>query len=249
MGTFGRALGIARSLLVYHGIPFRQRRLRRLYAQFVLPEDLAFDIGAHAGNRTRALAALGCRVIAVEPQADLARILRRFFAGSTNVTVVEALMSSQEGRQRLWVSDRHPTVATAASEWRDARAAEPGFAAVAWDTVIEVESTTLDATIARYGEPSFIKIDVEGFEPTVLAGLTRPVRTVSFEYLPGALGQVEECIAALSRLGTYEFNWSPGETFALASPGWMTAANLVVALRTPEAQRRSGDVYARLIRR
>ncbi len=247
MGTLGRAVGIARSLVVYHGIPLRQRRLRRLYSQFVSPGDLAFDIGAHAGNRTRALAALGCRVVAVEPQADLAAMLRRFFAGSTKVTVLEALMSAHVGRQTLWVSERHPTVATAAADWRDARAAEPGFAAVTWDTAIDVDSTTLDATIAKVGEPAFIKIDVEGFEPTVLAGLTRPIRTVSFEYLPGALEQVEQCAAALGSLGAYEFNWSPGETFVLASPKWMTAAALISALRTPAAQRRSGDVYARFI--
>src|SRR5688572_30596837 len=39
-----RALGVARSLLVYHGIPGRQRRIRRLYGQFVASGDLAFDI-------------------------------------------------------------------------------------------------------------------------------------------------------------------------------------------------------------
>lgn len=247
MGRLGRTVGIARSLVIYHGIPLRQRRLRRLYAQFVSTGDLAFDIGAHAGNRTRALAALGCRVVAVEPQADLAAMLRRFFGGSSRVTVLQALMGAHVGRQTLWVSERHPTVATAATDWRDARAAEPGFAAVSWDTAVEVDSTTLDATIAKFGEPAFIKIDVEGFEPSVLAGLSRPIRTVSFEYLPGALEQVEECAAALSALGPYEFNWSSGETFVLASPRWVTAAGLIAALRTPAAQRRSGDVYARLL--
>jgi len=247
MGTLGRTVGIVRSLVIYHGIPLRQRRLRNLYAQFVGAGDLAFDIGAHAGNRTRALAALGCRVVAVEPQADLAAMLRRFFARSTTVTVLQALMSSHVGTQTLWVSERHPTLATAATDWREARAAEPGFAAVTWDTAIQVDSTTLDATIERFGEPAFIKIDVEGYEPTVLSGLTRPVRTVSFEYLPGALEQVEECAAALTALGAYEFNWSAGETFVLASPRWTTAANLVAALRTRAAQRGSGDVYARLI--
>lgn len=247
MGTLGRAVGIARSLIVYHGIPLRQRRLRRLYAQFVASGELAFDVGAHAGNRTRALAALHCRVIAVEPQADLAAMLRRFFAGSTRVTVLQALVGAHVGRQTLWVSERHPTLATAAVDWRDARAAEPGFAAVTWDTAIDVDSTTLDAMIERFGEPAFVKIDVEGLEPSVLAGLTRPVRTVSFEYLPGALEQVEECAAALTALGAYEFNWSAGETFVLASSRWVTAANLIAALRTPTAQRGSGDVYARLI--
>ena len=72
----GRALGLIRSLAVYHAVPLRQPRLRRLYAKFAGPGDLAFDLGAHVGNRTRALAALGCRVVALEPQPDFARLLR-----------------------------------------------------------------------------------------------------------------------------------------------------------------------------
>ncbi len=45
-----RASGIARSLATYHGIPGRQRRMRRFYSAFLRPGDLAFDVGAHAGT-------------------------------------------------------------------------------------------------------------------------------------------------------------------------------------------------------
>ena len=48
----GRALGLIRSLAVYHVVPLRQRRLRRLYATFAGPGDLAFDLGAHVGRST-----------------------------------------------------------------------------------------------------------------------------------------------------------------------------------------------------
>ena len=81
MSRFDRAIGLARSLAVYYGIPGRQRRLRALYGQFVRPGDLVFDIGAHLGNRTRAFAALGCRVVAVEPQPHVARMLRTLVGG------------------------------------------------------------------------------------------------------------------------------------------------------------------------
>jgi hypothetical protein len=86
MGRFDRAVGLVRSLTVYHVVPLRQRRLRRLYGQFVRPGDLVFDIGAHVGNRVRAFAALGCRVVALEPQPDFARLLRAFFRRSAHVT-------------------------------------------------------------------------------------------------------------------------------------------------------------------
>jgi FkbM family methyltransferase len=246
MSRLDRTIGLARSLAIYHGIPLRQRKLRRLYRAFLKQGDLAFDIGAHAGNRVRGLAAVGCRVVAVEPQRDFARLLRVLFARSPRVTVVEAMVAAQAGRQTLWVSERHPTLATNARAWRDARAQERGFAGVRWNTAVEVEATTLDRLIDRFGVPAFVKIDVEGGEPAALAGLSHPVAAISFEFLPGALEQVEACIVHLGAIGCYEFNWSPGETFRLAADGWLTASKLLAALRTPQGRRGSGDVYARL---
>ena len=76
MSRVDRVVGLVRSLAIYHLIPRRQRPLRALYGEFVAPGDLAFDIGAHVGNRTRALVALGCRVVAVEPQPAVAATLR-----------------------------------------------------------------------------------------------------------------------------------------------------------------------------
>jgi FkbM family methyltransferase len=242
----GRALGLIRSLVVYHAVPLRQRRLRRLYRRFAGPGDLTFDLGAHVGNRTRALAALGCRVVALEPQPDCARLLRAFFARRRNVEIVEAAVGERAGRASLSVSDRVPTMTTLATEWRDERARDPVFASVRWNRGIEVDATTLDTLIARFGTPVFIKIDVEGAEPKVLAGLSQPIQALSFEYLPHALDYTEACVARLRALGPYSFNWSPGESYRLASDRWMTGDELATALDTPPAQRRSGDVYARL---
>ena len=135
---------------------------------------------------------------------------------------------------------------TLATEWRDERARDPVFARVRWNRGIEVDTTTLDTLIARFGAPAFIKIDVEGAEPQVLAGLSQPVRALSFEYLPHALGYARTCVTRLRALGPYCFNWSPGESYLLASVRWMTGDELVDALETAPAQRRSGDIYARL---
>ena len=242
-----RALGLARSLVVYHAIPWRQRRLRRLYGDVVTPGDLVFDIGAHVGNRARAFAALGCRVVALEPQPDFAKVLRRLFARTPLVTVVEAAVSDRVGRVGLAISDRTPMVTTMVEPWRRARATEPGFGGVTWNRQIEVESTTLDRLAEQFGSPAFVKIDVEGAECAVLAGLSAPVPALSFEYLPAALEEVDRVIARLDALGTYRFNWSPGETYRLASADWCDGPSLVAALRLPVNQRQSGDVYARLV--
>ena len=246
MSRANRLIGLLRSLTIYHGIPLRQRRLRRFYRQLVSPGDLVFDLGAHAGNRTRAFAAMGCRVVAVEPQPDFARVLRTLFAGSPGVEVIEAAVGEEPGRASLSISERTPTVTTIAMGWRDTRGQQSDFSGVQWNRQLDVETTTLDALIERFGIPTFVKIDVEGSEPSVLAGLSQPVRALSFEYLPRATEYVRACIARLNALGQYQFNWSPGESYRLAVQRWITGTELLAALETEDAQRRAGDVYARL---
>src|SRR5204862_7137924 len=105
--------------------------------------------------------------------------------------------------------------------------------------------TTLDALAARFGAPAFIKLDIEGSEPLALAGLTRPVPALAFEYLPRALDRVEACVARLRALDRYVYNWSPGESYEFASPSWLDGRQLLDALRGRGTQQRSGDVYAR----
>ena len=240
-----RIYGLIRSLAVYHAIPLRQRRLRRLYATFARPRDLVFDVGAHAGNRTRALAALGCRVVALEPQPDFARLLRLLFGRHPRVSVLEAAVGDHAGTATLSVSDRTPTMTTLATAWRAAREHDPVFSGVRWNRDVDVELVTLDALIGRFGLPAFVKIDVEGAEPAVLAGLTRPVPALSFEYLPGTLDYTQTCVDRLRALGTYRYNWSVGESYELAA-AWVDGDTLLDGLRTGPARRRSGDVYARL---
>lgn len=242
---FDRIAGLARSIAIYHAIPFRQRRLRRIYREFVKRDDLAFDVGAHAGNHARALGALGCRVVAVEPQPDFVRVLKLLFGRSRSVTIVDKGVSDRAGRAQLSVSDRTPTVTSLSPDWREARRGDDDFARVSWNRTLEIDVTTLDALVAQYGVPAFIKLDVEGSEPAALAGLSRPVPALAFEYLPRALDRVEACVERLRALDRYVYNWSPGESYRFASATWLDGPRLLEALRGPEAQRRSGDVYAR----
>lgn len=249
MPQLDRTVSLLRSLVVYHGIPLRQRRLRRLYSAFVERGDLAFDVGAHLGNRTRALSALGCRVVALEPQPDVAQLLRRLVGRRRDVEVLESAVGEHCGRAALSISDQTPTMTTLAMKWRAEREQDPVFSDVSWNRELEVNTTTIDTLITQFGIPAFVKIDVEGGEPEVLAGLTQSIPTVSFEYLPHALDYTQACVARLDALGTYCFNWSSGESYRLESDQWLTGESLLAALKTPTAQRRSGDVYARCVTR
>ena len=81
--------------------------MRRLYAQFVAAGDLVFDIGAHAGNRVRGFSALGCRVVALEPQPDFARLLRMLFGRSRRIDIVEMAVGDAAGRAVLTFGTLH----------------------------------------------------------------------------------------------------------------------------------------------
>ena len=125
-----RAWGIARSLVMYHGIPGRQRRMARLYGRFLAPGDVAFDIGAHVGSRVRAWRRLGAHVVAVEPQPDCLRVLRLFFRRDRGVTIVPLAVGAKPGRARLALSTATPTVSTMSTEWIDSVTTDRSFARV-----------------------------------------------------------------------------------------------------------------------
>jgi FkbM family methyltransferase len=109
--------GIGRSLALYYGIPFRARRLARLDEPFVASGGLAFDIGAHAGNRVRAFRRLGARVVAVEPQPDFVRLLEALYGRDHSVTIVPAAVGRAIGAATLLASERTPSVTTLSVDW------------------------------------------------------------------------------------------------------------------------------------
>lgn len=238
------AAGLMRSLAIYHGRPWRLAAQARFYAGFMGPGDVVFDIGAHVGNRSLAMARTGARVVALEPQALFHGLLTRIMPATVTVLPLAAGAAAKPGV--LAISRRHPTVSSLAPGFRDAVGRTEGFRHVAWDASQPVEITTLDALIAAHGLPAFIKIDVEGHEAEVLAGLGRPVPALAFEFLPQALDVARAAIDRLAALGTYEFNVIRGERLDFALSRWQTGSDVMAFLQQSASEGRSGDIYARL---
>jgi FkbM family methyltransferase len=242
-----RTLGIVRSVVTYYGIPLRARRLRRFYGQFVTPGSLCFDVGAHAGNRVRCWLQLKARVVAIEPQPDFVRVLRFLYGRNPNVEIVAAALGRSRGRGTLLVSERTPTVTTLSADWIGEVRTDPRFARVSWTPGTPVEILTLQSLIERHGLPRFVKIDVEGFEAEVLAGLEVAVPILSFEYLPAARATALACIDRLEELGVYRYNSSSGESHRLAMEKWVDAEAARGFIETLPQDAPSGDLYASLV--
>jgi FkbM family methyltransferase len=242
---FSTSFGLARSLVVYYGQPWRRSALRRFYASIVRPGDLAFDIGAHVGSRSRTLLDLGVRVVAVEPQPAFAEFIESRFA-----TALEGFERVAVGRKsgeiELLISSRHPTVTSISSSFVETVKHNKGFSQVVWDRKVTVPMVTLDHLISKYGMPAFCKIDVEGAEAEILHGLTKPIPLIAFEYIPAMPSVASNAIDRLMGLGGYRFNRVVGERHSFVWERWKTADELLVELSQMPPDAPSGDVYARL---
>jgi FkbM family methyltransferase len=235
-----------RSIAVYYGDPARDAAMDRLYAQFVRPGDLAFDIGSHVGDRIGAFRRLGVKVVALEPQPDCARVIRAIYAGDGDVALVESACGPKPGSLSLHINSANPTVTTASADFVRAADGASGWEGQVWDRQITVPVTTLDGLISEHGVPQFIKIDVEGFEADVLSGLSRQVRARSFEFTTIQRDVAQRCLDLVAGLGPYRFNVALGESQALTFSQWIDKRAMAAHIAGLPHEANSGDIYATL---
>src|SRR5262245_16246899 len=134
-----------RSLEVYYGHAERDGAMDALYARFVPPGALAFDLGSHVGDRVGSFRRLGARVVALEPQPLCARAILAIYADDPQVTLIEAACGERSGKLILRINSANPTVSTASAEFIGAADGAGGWEGQAWDAEAEVACTTLDA--------------------------------------------------------------------------------------------------------
>lgn len=223
----------------------QRRKMLAFYSSFIKPEDLCFDIGANAGDRTAVFLDCGAKVIAVDPQPVCVAQLKKRFTRNDRVVVVDKAMGAEPGEAEMQLSGAD-TISSLSPEWIKRVKASGRFSGYAWNKSIKVAMTTLDELIAAYGRPSFCKIDVEGFEVEVLQGLTSAVDMLSFEFTPEYMEAALQCLGYLDRLGRVSFNFSQGESMTWALPSWCQADAMAAYLQALPDKTIFGDVYARM---
>ena len=196
-------------------------RQTAFYRKFISKGDLCFDIGANVGQTSEVMLAAGAHVIAVEPNPACHDVLRWQFGRNRDFTLITEAISDTETTARLYVNGTDSR-ASLRADWT--------FLPKSGE--VQVSTTTLDALIAKHGRPVYCKIDVEGFEATVLKGLSQPVANLSFEYHVGEGDRACECLRILESLGSYKANVIPMDLVGSwhrewVFPEWLSPAECI----------------------
>lgn len=146
----------------------------RLLGRLCARHRLSVDVGANKGIYALFLLHHSARLVCVEPNPRLTAYLERKFA-SLEVSVVQCALGGAPGRTSLtvpYVGDLpiHGWASLVASFDGDEWEGQP----ITRTECIEVEVRRLDDLGLR--DVGFVKIDVEGFEPEVLAGAQETLR-------------------------------------------------------------------------
>jgi len=151
-------------------------------------QRILFDIGANTGQYTDANADKYDQVILVDANPALCEVLRKKYQSQKSKYIVENVLVSNETSATFYVSSTADTISTAAVRWvTDSRFT----GSQKWvPSAQPIPCMSLDALIAKYGIPAYIKIDVEGYEYNVLRSLTVGGAPLAFEWAEELLDEV-----------------------------------------------------------
>ena len=189
------------------------------YSKIFSKDDLVFDLGANVGNRTSVFLDIGAKVIAVEPNPKLVKILKKKFK---KTIIVDKAIGAEKGKVTLYLNES-TVLSTTSKEWIEVAKESNKFGELAskFNDEVEVEQITIKELLKEYGVPKFIKIDTEGTELGIIRQLdNNEIGCISFEFhefkMEEPKRKSKEIIKHLNSIGYDSFNISFGESMLFA---------------------------------
>lgn len=208
------------------------------YREFFSVGDLVYDVGANSGSWTQSCLDNGAgRVVAIEPQKSLCDYMAVQFADK-QVDIINCALGDTHGKMNMFQCEAN-TISTLNPQWTKER-----FSGYGWHVGEEVMVTTLDNVIRTHGLPTFIKIDVEGYEVKVLSGLTVPINSYCIEYTAEFIQQLVDCVNLIERFGKHEYSYNLGDYPEFKSP-WTDRDTIFFEIEEQFRPDLWGNFYAR----
>jgi FkbM family methyltransferase len=215
---------------------------KRLYKE-IIPESgaLCFDVGANIGRISEVLLELGHKVIAFEPQERCVREIKaRCGPFKQRLRIEKCVLGDAPG-----VADMFVRESSSQSSMDSAWEGKPL-------ETIKVKVSTIDIAIQEFGLPQYCKIDVEGWERHVLAGLSQRIPLISFEYHQeeGMMQNAFACLDHLRSICEIRVNITPREESRLALEEWASAESFRDSFQSRFQDKDEffyGDIYVRML--
>lgn len=223
----------------------KKKKKEIFYKKFINHGDLVFDVGANIGNRVITFLELKADVLAVEPNLDCIKILKKKFGNKIKYENVG--LAAQKGELDFHISNVN-TLSTFSEKFIKSTTESGRFSGYTWEKVSKIEVKTLDCLIEKYGTPKFVKIDTEGFDEQVIKGLSKKVSFISFEYvIPELKEELLRTIEHVIKLGDIDINVSIGESMELHLDEWISGNAFYESIKNESGLYKDmqdfGDVY------
>ena len=201
------------------GAEAHKARMGAFYSQFFQAGSRVFDVGANQGEYSEIFAGEGGRVIAIEPNTAYSTRLTAL-ARTNDIHPMFVAIGEEPGEATLNVCSK-PGFSTMVDRHVDWIEESPDYKDVSWTHTLTVPVTTLGLLAKEFGEPEFVKIDVEGFEINVLRGMTFRPRNLSFEFGARRKGPSSVCLEHMGALN-YRFRPIIGREYRFVTAEWMS---------------------------
>lgn len=188
----------------------REQETMELFAQLIRPGDSVVEVGGHIGYITLHFSRLvgqNGKVRVFEPGPNNLPYIRANIAGKANVNLISRAVADFCGPAQFFVENYTGQNNSLLSDYKrfDENLLNAGLEVS--KSVIEVECVTLDAALENEPDraPSFIKIDVEGAELTVLKGMSRTLRDAPVALMVEVTDRAQDVFDLLSGAGFIAF--------------------------------------------